>query len=52
MNDQERIDKLFKILTELDARCCSANSIVEELIPMSWMELCNEGISLFEQLMN
>lgn len=50
MNEEEIIDKLFKILTELDARNCSGNCVVEGLTGKSWVELCNEGINLFEQL--
>lgn len=44
------IEKLFRILTELDARESSCNCVVSELISKSWIELCDDAIELFEQL--
>lgn len=46
--DQEYIDKLFKVIIELDSRNCSGNC--GELVEKTWVELCNEGIDLFERL--
>ena len=44
------IEKLFIILTELDARENSFNCVISELIGKSWDELCNDAIILFENL--
>ena len=47
---EEIINELSYILEELDARNCSSNCIVSKLKNKSWIELCYEGIKLFEQL--
>lgn len=47
---EEIINELSYILEELDARNCSNNCIVSKLKGESWIELCNYGIKLFEQL--
>lgn len=44
------IDTLYNVLTELDARECSNNCVVEDLIAVSWNDLCDKGIELFQRL--
>lgn len=48
--DHKIIKELFQILTELDARECSANSVIPELASNSWCELCDKGITFFLKL--
>lgn len=50
IDKEEIINELSYILEELDARNCSNNCIVSKLKNKSWIELCYEGIKLFEQL--
>lgn len=50
MDKEKIINKLFYILEELDARDCSNNCVVSKLVDKSWIELCDDGIKLFEQL--
>lgn len=47
---REIMEKLFRVTTELDAREYSSNSIIQEYQSVSWNELCDIGINLFEQL--
>ena len=49
-NSTEIIEKLFEILTELDARNTSANEVVPNLQGVSWGKLCHQGQDLFRQL--
>lgn len=49
MEDSKIIEQLFLILTELDARE-SSNNCPNPLSTVSWEQLCNMGIGLFEQL--
>ena len=44
------IDELWQIVEELEARDISANSIYENLHGVSWIELCDKGIKLFNAL--
>ena len=44
------IEKLSRILTELDARYSSFNSVIHEYQGVGWGELCDIGIDLFNQL--
>lgn len=50
MDKENIINELSYILEELDARDCSNNCIVSKLKGKSWIELCDYGIKLFEQL--
>ena len=50
MDDSKIIEQLFIIVTELDARDCSNNSIESCFRGISWETLCSMGINLFEQL--
>ena len=50
MDYEKIIDRLYLILAELDARESGGNCIIRELLAKGWDELCDEGISLFEQL--
>ena len=50
IDKEEIINELSYILEELDARNCSSNCIVSKLKGESWIELCDYGIKLFEQL--
>jgi hypothetical protein len=45
-----KIDQLLEIVTELDARNCSNNCVIPELIGKSWSELCDDAIELLEQI--
>lgn len=45
---QECIERLIKVITELDSRNYSGNC--GELVEKTWLELCDEGIDLFERL--
>lgn len=45
-----KMDQLLKIITELDARNCSCNCVVPELIGKSWSDLCEDAIKLLEQI--
>ena len=44
------IDELFLVMTELDARNCSSNSVIEKYQGTYWKELCDIGIKLLEVL--
>ena len=48
--DSEIIEELFRIVTELDARECSSNSVFQEYHNTGWRELCDNAIRLFENL--
>ena len=50
MDESKIIEQLFIIITELDARDCSSNSVESSLHGISWDALCNMGIDLFNQL--
>ena len=47
---EDCINELFEIVTELDARNISSNSVHEKFHGVGWVELCDKGIKLFEQL--
>lgn len=49
VNTRKTIDKLFSILTEIDARD-GGNCVVSELINKSWVELCDDAIELLKSL--
>ena len=44
MDDSKIIEQLFIIVTELDARDCSNNSIASCFHGISWEALCNMGV--------
>ena len=44
------IERLFRILTELDARESGGNCVCRELTGTSWIELCDEAIELLKEL--
>ena len=44
------INELFDIVEEFDARNISCNSVFEKFHGTGWIELCDKGIKLFEQL--
>ena len=44
------INKLFDIVTELDARNIGGNCVIPELGGVGWTELCEMGIELFDNL--
>lgn len=51
MNDGYiEINELFDVLTEIEARYISNNIAVTKYKKLSWVELCNKGIDLLEQL--
>ena len=47
---QASIEKLKKIVTELDSRDSSSNLIYEEFYKYSWAELCDEAIKLLKNM--
>ena len=44
------IDELFLIMTELDARNCSSNSVIQKYQGTYWKDLCDTAIKLLEEL--
>ena len=50
MTDEEKLKKIYDITMELFARETSSNCVVQDLINKSWVELCDEGIRLFQEL--
>ena len=50
INNTERFQKIYYITMELLAREASGNCVVQDLIDESWVELCDEGIRLFQEL--
>ena len=50
MNDEEKLKKIYDITMELFARETSGNCLIQDLIDKSWVELCDEGIRLFQEL--
>ena len=52
IQESQIIEKLFRIIAELDARECSCNCVIPELIDKSFVELCDNAITLLEQLKN
>lgn len=50
MDESKIIKQLFIIVTELDARDCSGNSIESSLLGVDWNTLCDTGVDLFNQL--
>ena len=44
------IERLSLIAEELYARETGCNCVVQEFLGKGWVELCDEGIHLFEQL--
>ena len=49
---QNIIDELFMVATELDAREFSSNCVIPELQALSWVELCDKGITLLQKIKN
>ena len=50
MEVREIIELLSDIIVELDARDSTCNCIVPEFQDVPWVELCERGIELFEDL--
>ena len=50
MESIEIIEKLYTLVTELDARESSFNCVTDSLIGISWNRLCDMGIDLLVQL--
>ena len=46
----EELDELFDIFTEIEARYSSYNLVIPKYKNLSWIELCNKGIKLLEEL--
>ena len=44
------IDRLFSVITELDARQSSNNCVSIDYLFMDWSDLCKEAIDLLEQI--
>lgn len=47
---EEKINKIFEILTELHAREVSGNCVIRSLQDKGWEELCNDGINLLGEI--
>ena len=51
INDEEKFQKIYYITMELFARETSGNcGVVQDLTNKTWLELCDEGIRLFQEL--
>ena len=50
IDNEERLVKLYSITMELHARETSGNCVISKLVNKSWVELCEEGIRLFQEL--
>lgn len=50
MDIDKIIDKLFNIVTELDARNLTHNCVISEFNGTSWDDLCDKGINLLKKL--
>ena len=50
IDDEERLQKIYYITMELLARETSGNCVVQDLTNKTWLELCDEGIRLFQEL--
>lgn len=48
----KKIEKLMDIASELDARYCSNNSIIEDLCEYGWEDLCEYAIQLLKEIQN
>ena len=51
LDEKKIIEQLSHIIMELEAREDSSNSIIPEYHNISWQDLCDTGIELFERLM-
>ena len=47
---EEKINKVFEILTELHAREVSSNCVIRELQSKGWKELCDDAIELLKEI--
>lgn len=47
---EEKINKLFDIMTELHAREVSGNCVIRNLQNKGWKELCDESIELLKEI--
>ena len=45
-----KLDELFNVFTEIEARYVGCNLVVPEYYNFSFVELCNKGIDLLKQL--
>lgn len=52
IDDEERLQKIYYIAMELFARETSGNYVVQDLTDKTWIELCDEGVRLFQELKN
>ena len=50
LTNEDILNQLQDIVTELDARELSFNLVISSLERYSWKELCNKGIELLETL--
>ena len=50
IDTEDKIEQLFDILTELDARYQSNNCVIDNLINIDWDNLCDKGIILLQTL--
>lgn len=50
IDTEDKIEQLFDILIELDARYQNNNCVIDNLINIDWDNLCDKGIILLQAL--
>lgn len=50
--EEKMISNLYDLVIEIDARCCSSNSVISNLHGVSWNGLCNQAIDILGNLKN
>jgi hypothetical protein len=50
IDTEEKINKVFEIMTELHAREVSGNCVIRNLHGKGWKELCDEAIELLKEI--
>lgn len=50
MTLEEKIETLFKIITELHARETTCNCVIKDLFDKSWDDLCDMGLKLLSEI--
>lgn len=49
-DDLIKINELFNIFTEINARHSTNNLVIPKYQSLSWVDLCNKGIELLNKL--
>lgn len=50
IDTEEKINKVFEIMTELHAREVSGNCVIQSLQSKGWKELCDNAIELLKEI--